>query len=93
MKKIALGLVTAAAAFTAVPAMAQIGFYAGPGGVGVGVGVPRALLRLRLLRLWPTLLRLLLRQPDRGVRRWIFRLRSLFAVLLSQHPTRPALMD
>ena len=39
MKKIALGLVTAAAAFTAVPAMAQIGFYAGPGGVGVGVGV------------------------------------------------------
>ena len=40
MKKIALGLVTAAAVFTAVPAMAQIGFYAGPGGVGVGVGAP-----------------------------------------------------
>jgi hypothetical protein len=40
MKKIALGLVAAAAIFTAAPAMAQIGFYAGPGGVGVGVGVP-----------------------------------------------------
>jgi hypothetical protein len=40
MKKIALGLVTAAAVFTAVPAMAQVGFYAGPGGVGVGVGAP-----------------------------------------------------
>ena len=32
MKKIALGLVAAAAIFTAAPAMAQIGFYAGPGG-------------------------------------------------------------
>jgi hypothetical protein len=41
MKKIALGLVAAATIFTAVPAMAQIGFYAGgPVGVGVGVGVP-----------------------------------------------------
>src|SRR5260370_38883357 len=40
MKKIAPGLVTAAAVFTAAPAMAQIGFYAGPGGVGVGVGAP-----------------------------------------------------
>src|SRR6202023_831713 len=40
MKKIALGLVAAAAIFTAAPAMAQIGFYAGPGGVGVGVGAP-----------------------------------------------------
>jgi hypothetical protein len=44
MRKIALGLVAAAtisaAAFTAAPAMAQIGFYAGPGGVGIGVGVP-----------------------------------------------------
>jgi hypothetical protein len=40
MKKIALGLVAAAALFTAAPAMAQIGFYAGPGGVGVGVGAP-----------------------------------------------------
>ena len=40
MKKIALGVIAAAAIFTAVPAMAQIGFYAGPRGVGVGVGVP-----------------------------------------------------
>jgi hypothetical protein len=40
MKKITLGLVAAAAIFTAAPAMAQIGFYAGPGGVGVGVGAP-----------------------------------------------------
>lgn len=40
MKKMALGLVAAAAVFTAVPAMAQVGFYAGPGGVGIGVGAP-----------------------------------------------------
>jgi hypothetical protein len=40
LKKIALGLVAAATIFTAVPAMAQVGFYAGPGGVGIGVGVP-----------------------------------------------------
>jgi hypothetical protein len=35
--QVALGLVAAAAVFTAAPAMAQIGFYAG---VGVGVGAP-----------------------------------------------------
>jgi hypothetical protein len=40
MRKMALGLVAAAAVFTAVPAMAQVGFYAGPGGVGVGFGAP-----------------------------------------------------
>lgn len=40
MKKIALGLVAAATIFTAVPAMAQVGFYFGPGGVSVGVGAP-----------------------------------------------------
>jgi hypothetical protein len=40
MKKLTLGLIAAATIFTAVPAMAQVGFYAGPGGVGVGVGVP-----------------------------------------------------
>jgi hypothetical protein len=42
MKKHALGLVAAGALFTAtaVPAMAQIGVYAGPGGIGVGVGAP-----------------------------------------------------
>jgi hypothetical protein len=40
MKKIALGIVAAATIFTAVPAMAQVGFYAGPGGIGIGVGPP-----------------------------------------------------
>ena len=41
MKKLALGLVAAATLLTAaVPAMAQVGFYAGPGGVGIGVGPP-----------------------------------------------------
>jgi hypothetical protein len=41
MKKIALGVIAAASILTAVPAMAQVGFYAGPSGVGVGVGIPR----------------------------------------------------
>jgi hypothetical protein len=42
MKKLALGLVAAGALITAtaVPAMAQIGVYAGPGGFGIGIGVP-----------------------------------------------------
>jgi hypothetical protein len=40
MKKIALGLVAAATIFTAVPAMAQVGFYAGPGGVGFQFAPP-----------------------------------------------------
>ena len=40
MKKIAIGVLTAAAVFTAAPAMAQVGFYAGPGGVGIGLGAP-----------------------------------------------------
>jgi hypothetical protein len=40
MKKLALGLVAAATLLTAAPAMAQVGFYAGPGGIGVGVGAP-----------------------------------------------------
>jgi len=40
MKKLALGIVTAAALFavTAVPAMAQVEFYAGPGGFDVELG-------------------------------------------------------
>jgi hypothetical protein len=40
MRKLALGLVAAGAVFaaTAAPAMAQVGVYAGPGGIGVGVG-------------------------------------------------------
>jgi hypothetical protein len=40
MKKIALGLVAATALFAAAPAMAQVGFYVGPGGFGVGVPGP-----------------------------------------------------
>ena len=42
MKKLALGIVTAAALFTvtAVPAMAQVEFYAGPGGFDVELGGP-----------------------------------------------------
>jgi len=38
MRKLALGIVAAATLLTAAPAMAQVGFYAGPGGIGVGVG-------------------------------------------------------
>ncbi len=40
MKKLTLGIVAAGALVTgtALPAMAQVGVYAGPGGVGVGVG-------------------------------------------------------
>jgi len=37
MKKIAFGIIAAATICSAVPAMAQVGFFAGPGGVGVGV--------------------------------------------------------
>jgi len=40
MRKLALGLVAAAAVFTAAPAMAQVGLFAGPGGVGVEFGAP-----------------------------------------------------
>lgn len=40
MKKIALGILAAATLFTAAPAMAQVGFFAGPGGIGIGVGPP-----------------------------------------------------
>ena len=40
MKKLALGLVAAATLLTAAPAMAQVGFYAGRGGVGIRVGAP-----------------------------------------------------
>jgi len=42
MKKLALGLVAAGALFTAtaLPALAQVGVYAGPGGVGVELGWP-----------------------------------------------------
>jgi hypothetical protein len=41
MRKLALGIVAAATLLTvAAPAMAQVGVYAGPGGVGVQVGTP-----------------------------------------------------
>ena len=42
MKKLALGLVAASAlvSATAVPALAQVGVYAGPGGFGVELGAP-----------------------------------------------------
>lgn len=39
MKKIAIGVLAATTLLTAAPAMAQIGFYAGPG-IGVEVGAP-----------------------------------------------------
>jgi hypothetical protein len=42
MRKLAIGVIAAGAliAATAVPAMAQVGVYAGPGGVGVQLGAP-----------------------------------------------------
>jgi hypothetical protein len=41
MRKLALGVLAAAALFgAAAPALAQVGFYVGPGGFGVGVGAP-----------------------------------------------------
>jgi hypothetical protein len=41
MRKLAFSAVAAAALLvTAVPAMAQVGFYVGPGGFSVGVGPP-----------------------------------------------------
>lgn len=41
MRKLALGIAAAAALLTAsVPAMAQVGFYVGPGGFEVGVAPP-----------------------------------------------------
>jgi hypothetical protein len=40
MKKLALGIATAAVLLTAAPAMAQIGFRVGPLGVGVGAPAP-----------------------------------------------------
>jgi len=41
MRKLTLCVVAAVALLAAAaPAMAQVGFYAGPGGVGVGIGPP-----------------------------------------------------
>jgi len=39
MRKLALALVAAITVGATLPAAAQVGFYAGPGGIGVGVGV------------------------------------------------------
>ncbi len=42
MKRFALGVIAAGALFTAtaVPALAQVGVYAGPGGFSIGIGAP-----------------------------------------------------
>ena len=48
MKKLTLGIATAAVLLTAAPAMAQIGVRVGPVGVGIGAPVLRLLWRLRL---------------------------------------------
>lgn len=41
MKKLVLGLTAATAiALTAAPALAQVDFFAGPGGVGIEFGAP-----------------------------------------------------
>ena len=42
MKKLTFGAIAAPAfvAATAAPALAQVGVYAGPGGIGVDVGAP-----------------------------------------------------
>jgi hypothetical protein len=42
MRKLALCFVAATAlvGFAATPAAAQVGVYAGPGGIGIGVGAP-----------------------------------------------------
>jgi hypothetical protein len=42
MRKLTLGAIAAGAlvAATAVPALAQVGVYAGPGGIGVDIGTP-----------------------------------------------------
>jgi hypothetical protein len=38
MRKLAIALVASIMVGMAVPAVAQVGFYAGPGGIAVGVG-------------------------------------------------------
>jgi hypothetical protein len=38
MRKLAIALVAAITVGATLPAAAQVGFYAGPGGIGVGVG-------------------------------------------------------
>ena len=38
MRKLAIALVAAITVGAALPAAAQVGFYAGPSGIGVGVG-------------------------------------------------------
>jgi hypothetical protein len=40
MRKLAIALVAAITVGATLPAAAQVGFYAGPGGIGVGVGSP-----------------------------------------------------
>jgi hypothetical protein len=40
MRKLAIALVAAMTVGATLRAAAQVGFYAGPGGIGVGVGSP-----------------------------------------------------
>ena len=40
MRKFAIALVAAITVGATLPAAAEVGFYAGPGGIGVGVGAP-----------------------------------------------------
>jgi hypothetical protein len=40
MRKLAIALVAAITVGATLPAAAQVGFYAGPGGIGLGVGAP-----------------------------------------------------
>jgi hypothetical protein len=40
MRKLAIALVAAITVGATLPAAAQVGFYAGRGGIGVGVGAP-----------------------------------------------------
>ena len=40
MHKLAIALVAAITVGATLPAAAQVGFYAGPAGIGVGVGAP-----------------------------------------------------
>jgi hypothetical protein len=40
MRKLAIALVAAITVGATLPAAAQVGFYAGPSGIGIGVGAP-----------------------------------------------------
>jgi len=48
MRKLAIALVAAIMVGATLPAAAQVGFYAGPGGIGVGVGSPGIMATARI---------------------------------------------